>query len=119
MGVYSSCQFLGAGIGGAVGGWCYGQYGTGAVFAFCALTAFSWFLLSLSMQPPRYWANLMISLEQMTEQETQRFTEALLQLAGVETVTLRPEEAVAYLKVDNQRLQKDQLQALIDQYVNR
>lgn len=119
MGIYSSCQFLGAGIGGAAGGWCYGQYGMGAVFVFCALAAFSWFLLSLSMKPPRYWANLMISLADISEQESQNFIDAMLKLEGVEEVTLRADEDVVYLKVDNQCLQKDQLQLVINQYVNQ
>ncbi|MFI3196887.1 MAG: MFS transporter, partial [Methylococcaceae bacterium] len=67
MGVYSTCQFLGAGIGGGVGGWCYGAYGATGVFLFCAAAALSWLILSISMKPPRYWANLLISLEKINE----------------------------------------------------
>ncbi|SJM89791.1 Inner membrane transport protein YajR [Crenothrix polyspora] len=119
MGVYSSCQFLGAGLGGAAGGWCYGQYGMWAVFILCAVAAFSWLLLSLSMKQPRYWANLMLYLNEMSAQEIDTFVTEVLKIVGVEEVTLRTDEAVAYLKVDNQCLQKDQLQALINQYINQ
>jgi predicted MFS family arabinose efflux permease len=118
MGVYSTCQFLGAGIGGGVGGWCYGKFGAAGVFLFCALAALSWFLMSLSMKPPRYWANLLISLENLSEQDANKFVAEMLKLIGVEEVTLRYDEAVAYLKVDNQQLDEDQLQALITRYLN-
>jgi len=118
MGIYSTSQFLGAGIGGAVGGWCYGQFGAGSVFLFCAAAAASWLLLSLSMTPPRYWANLLISLEQLSEQEANDFAAVVLKISGVEDITLHHEEAVAYLKVDNQQLDRDQLQQLITRYIN-
>ncbi len=118
MGIYSTSQFLGAGIGGAAGGWCYGHYGAGSVFLLCAAAATSWLLLSLSMKPPRYWANLLISLEQLSEQEANEFAAVVLKISGVEDITLHYEEAVAYLKVDNQQLDKDQLQELITRYVN-
>ena len=118
MGVYSTCQFLGAGIGGGVGGWCYGAYGASGVFIFCAAIAASWLLWSFSMTPPRYWANLLISLEQLTAQESDAFAAEILILNGVEEVTLHNDEAVAYLKVDNQLLNKEQLQAVISQYLN-
>jgi len=118
MGVYSTSQFLGAGMGGGIGGWCYGQMGASGVFLFCAIVAFTWLLLSLSMKPPRYWANLLISLETISEQVANDFATAMLELNGVEDVTLHYHEGVAYLKVDNQQLDKNQLQRLISTYVN-
>jgi hypothetical protein len=38
-----------------------------------------------------------------------------LKIAGIEEVTLRHEDGVAYLKVDNQRLNSEELQRLITQ----
>jgi MFS family permease len=118
MGVYSTSQFLGAGIGGGVGGWCYGAYGAAGVFLFCALAATTWLVLSLSMKPPRYWANLLISLEKISEQKANDFVTEMLKIKGVEEITLHYDEGVAYLKVDNQQLNRDQLQSLITEYVN-
>jgi MFS family permease len=118
MGVYSTSQFLGAGIGGGVGGWCYGAYGAAGVFLFCALAATTWLILSLSMKPPRYWANLLISLEKISEQKANDFVTEMLKIKGVEEITLHYDEGVAYLKVDNQQLNRDQLQSLITEYVN-
>jgi predicted MFS family arabinose efflux permease len=116
MGIYSTCQFLGAGIGGSLGGWCYGQYGANGVFLMCALAAFTWLLLSLGMKPPRYWANLLISLESVSEQQADEFTAEMLKLSGVEDVALHYEESVAYLKVDNQQLDRQKLQGLINKF---
>ena len=118
MGVYSTCQFLGAGIGGGIGGWCYGEFGAAAVFLFCTAAALSWLVLSISMKPPRYWANLLISLEKISEQQANDFVAKMLEINGVEDITLHYDEGVAYLKVDNQQLDREHLQTLITQYVN-
>jgi predicted MFS family arabinose efflux permease len=116
MGIYSTCQFLGAGIGGSLGGWCYGEYGAPSVFLMCALAALSWLLLSFSMKPPRYWANLLISLQTLTQQQANEFAAEMIDISGVEDVTLHYQENVGYLKVDNQQLDRQSLQRLITKY---
>lgn len=116
MGIYSTCQFMGAGIGGAAGGWCYGHYGAGGVFMACAALAATWLLLAFGMKTPRHWTNLLLSLERIELQKFDEFEQEILAIDGVEDVTLHPEEAVAYLKVDKQQLNTDALQNLIVQY---
>lgn len=116
MGIYTTYQFLGAGIGGSLGGWCYGAYGASAVFLLCALLALSWLLLSFGMNPPRYWANLLVSLQALSQPQADEFATEMLKLSGVEDVTLHHEESVAYLKIDNQILDRQALQAVITKY---
>lgn len=116
MGIYSTSQFLGAGIGGSLGGWCYGEYGAPSVFLLCAVLAFSWLLLSFRMKPPRYWANLLISLQTITGTQADEFATEMLKLRGVEDVTLHYQEGVAYLKIDNQQLDRQALQAIITKF---
>lgn len=116
MGAYSTCQFLGAGIGGSIGGWCYGHYGVSGVFFMGAIAALSWLIVSLSMKPPRYWANLLISIESLNKQKAELLAGDMLKMQGIEEVTLHHEESVAYLKVDNQVLDKNELQYLLRQY---
>ena len=118
MGAYSSSQFLGLFMGGLIGGWFNGKFGVSAVFLFCAAAAFSWLLVSSRMKPPRYVANMLIALEHLSEREANAFVTEMLKISGVEEITLHYEEALVYLKVDNQKLDKDQLQYLITQYVN-
>lgn len=119
MGAYSSCQFMGLFIGGLVGGWFKGVYGETAVFLFCALAALSWLIISLFMKPPRYVANLLISLTHLTQTNEDQLTTELLDIEGVEEVTLNFVDEVAFLKVDNQRLEKERLQALITHYESK
>jgi MFS family permease len=107
---------MGLFLGGVIGGWFNGQFGVTAVFLFCAIAAFSWFLVSLTMKPPRYLANMLISLENLDQQTSDAFMRQLLTVVGVVEVTAHIEEAVAYLKVDSQQLNKDQLQSLLSQY---
>ncbi|MDP3837345.1 MAG: MFS transporter [Methylococcales bacterium] len=118
MGAYSSSQFMGLFLGGALGGWFNGRYGVTAVFLFCAVMAFSWFLVSLTMKQPRYLSNMLISLENVNEQTSSGFVSQLLAIAGVVEVTVHHEEEVAYLKVDSHLLDKEQLQNLIAQYTS-
>jgi predicted MFS family arabinose efflux permease len=116
MGIYSTCQFLGAGIGGSAGGWCLGHYGSWAVFLGCAIAALTWLILSFSMKPPRHWTNLLISLQAIEGQKTGNFAAEMLKIEGVENITLHANDGVAYLKVDNRQLNKAELQQLIDKY---
>ncbi len=109
MGIYSSAQFIGAFIGGASGGWLYGEFGATAVFVFSAAVAASWALVALFMSPPRYLANLLLSLEAVKPERGEEFSRQLLAITGIEEVRLHFEESTAYLKVDNQQLNKNAL----------
>lgn len=115
MGAYSSSQFMGAFIGGVAGGWLYGEMGAQTVFLLSAIAAGSWVIIALFMKPPKYLANMLISLDNINEQQGGEFIDDLLEIAGIEEVKLHFEESVAYLKVDNKILQKDELQALLNQ----
>lgn len=52
MGVYSSCQFLGAFFGGALGGLAHQYIGPGAVFGGATLLCVIWLLLAAGLRPP-------------------------------------------------------------------
>lgn len=116
MGIYSSSQFIGAFLGGTAGGWLYGEFGAASVFMFSAGVAGSWVLIALSMSPPRYWANLLLSLERVKPEQGAEFSRKLLAVTGIEEVRLHFEENAAYLKVDNQQLNKDELTHLLQQW---
>jgi len=116
MGIYSSSQFLGAFLGGASGGWLYGEYGAMAVFLFSVAIAVSWLLIALFMSTPRYWANLLLSLTEVKPEQGAEFSRRLLSISGIEEVRLHFEDKAAYLKVDNQKLDKDQLTEFLKQW---
>ncbi len=116
MGIYSSSQFIGAFLGGASGGWLYGEFGASAVFIFSAAVAGSWILIALFMSTPRYWANLLLSLKSVKPEQGSEFSRLLLNINGIEEVRLHFEENVAYLKIDNQQLDKNELTQLLKQW---
>ncbi len=116
MGAYSSSQFMGAFIGGVSGGWLYGEFGIQTVFLLSAGAAFTWIIVAMFMNTPKYLANMLLSLDEISEEKGEGFIKQLLDIAGIEEVTLHFEESVAYLKVDNKILQKSELQKLLDQW---
>ena len=52
-GLFSTCQFLGAAVGGIAGGWLYSQFGLSAMLLACAALLLCWWLFSLAMVIPQ------------------------------------------------------------------
>ncbi len=106
MGVYSSAQFLGAFAGGFMGGWLSGRYGIGGVFLFSAAITIAWFLLAVTMREPPYLSSYLINVGEVDTQQAEALARQLLKEKGVEEALVLPEDGVAYLKVDLERLDK-------------
>lgn len=104
MGIYSTSQFLGAFAGGTGAGWISGHYGQSAVFVYCAAAGFIWFLVAVSMKPPRHLSSLLIRVGICPDADAQLIGQSLLKVAGVHEAVVVAEEGVAYLKVDRQQL---------------
>lgn len=111
MGVYSTCQFLGAFVGGGLGGWVYGAWGAGAVFMLCGFAAVVWFVLASTMTHPRYLVSYMIRVGDIDAAEAQKLVAQLTGVTGVAEAVVEPEDGIAYLKVDLHALDKKALQA--------
>lgn len=109
-GIYSTSQFLGAFAGGVIGGW-WIQSGVPAdVFIGSAVVVLVWGLVAAYMHPPRYLSSILVSVgenDDLDDAETR-----LRELTGVEEVMLIEEERVAYLKVDSQRFDRNDLRAI-------
>lgn len=116
MGIYSSSQFIGAFLGGASGGWLYGEFGAASVFVFSAAVAGTWVLIALFMSTPRYLANLLLSLQAIKPERGAEFSKSLLAINGIEEVRLHFEENTAYLKIDSQVLNKNELNIFLKQW---
>lgn len=115
MGVYSTSQFLGAFIGGSTGGWLFGEYGAGAVFQMCVVLIDCWLLVSISMKTPRYLANLIVSIESFSTAEIEQLSARLLMIEGVAEAKIHYQDQIAYLKVNNAKLNREQLQSLLSE----
>ncbi len=100
MGFYSSSQFFGAFLGGALGGWLHGRFGLHSVFVFAAAGALVWLLLAASMTAPAKLSSVIYRIGVSGNEEVERLARQLRGLAGVAEVVVVAEEGVAYLKVD-------------------
>lgn len=100
MGFYSSMQFFGAFLGGALGGWLHGQFGLHSIFMCAAAGALVWLGLAGSMVPPPKLANIIHPIRVNTPDEAAALSRQLASLAGVTEAVVVAEEGVAYLKVD-------------------
>ncbi|ARU54806.1 MAG: MFS transporter [Pseudomonadales bacterium] len=111
MGVYSTCQFMGAFVGGTVGGLGLAEWGPDAVILGCVLLGLVWLYFAFTMSSPGYSTSMMIKWHfKLDEESAQKVSDRLSNIAGVEDVVVIIQEQAAYLKVDKQHLDEDALQ---------
>lgn len=97
-GVYSTSQFLGAFLGGALGSLALTYGGEGMVFALCGVLASSWFFVAIFMAKPRHLSSVMVQLAEATDQNL--WLSKLQQIPGVAEVAYIESQRAARLKVD-------------------
>ncbi len=112
MGVYSSSQFMGIFIGGAVGGLVYQQFGVGAVFVFAGVIAVIWVLLVWGLDNPRL-SSYTLALEEMATLPAEQIKQRLEQTKGVYAVALATEDHTALLKVNKNELDEAALLRMV------
>lgn len=111
MGVYTSSQFIGAFLGGALGGWAHGAHGFDGVFLLDALLLLLWLAAAATMRPPRYLANELLKVGATSVVEAEELRQKLLAIVGVVEASVNVEDGVAYLKVDSRLLNREALAA--------
>ena len=111
-GVYSSSQFLGIFVGGAVGGWMHQHYGQTGVFAFATVMALLWLAVAATMARPSHHVTRVARIEALDRAGTEALAARLRDLPGVIEVVLVPEERTAYLKIDSRQFDADALAAV-------
>lgn len=104
MGVYSASQFMGAFVGGALGGYLLESFGGEVLLLSLAGVALLWLLVSFTMSEPVYAQTKMIYLGRMARPVGEKIAQRLLAVQGVNEATVLAEEGTAYLKVDRKRL---------------
>jgi len=100
MGIYSTSQFLGLFVGGALAGVLYQYQGSQGIFMINALLGLIWFVTSLSMQPYVYFSLLTIPLTNKSTTQMDRLIDQLLVVAGVKEVSFSDEDKLLYLRID-------------------
>ncbi|EFK95248.1 Inner membrane transport protein yajR, partial [sediment metagenome] len=99
MGVYNTAQALGLFFGGAAGGWLAQHVGFSAVFVFCAGLMLLWIAAAATMTPPPRVKTQMFHVGALKAVDAERLATRLTVFAGIEAVTVLPDEGTVMLKV--------------------
>jgi MFS family permease len=100
MGVYSSSQFFGAFLGGALGGWVLGAWGEASVYLLCAALLLVWGVYALTMAPPARVSTRVVRVGVMTKLRAQQVALELRDIQGIVEAVVLAEEGVAYVKYE-------------------
>ena len=109
MGVYSTSQFSGAFLGGALGGIMLQQAGLQGVIWLMVGVLLLWLLVALSMPAPGYTTSFVVQLRHEARARFGEIDQSLRQLPGVQDVVIVEEADTAYLKVDRRQFDAMQL----------
>ena len=99
-GVYSTSQFLGAAIGGVLGGYFYQYYGYNGVFLFTAVIGAIWFVAAYSMEKPLPLSIASVPIYPLNQDEVEDIEKQLLAYDGIYEVVVLIEEQRVYFKID-------------------
>ena len=99
MGMYSSSQFLGIFVGGALSGIVFQWHGNQGIFIMNGLIALVWFFIAIYMKPTQYQLTLMIPYTKKDIDE-KALIDSLRALPGVDQVIISHEEGLVYLRVN-------------------
>ena len=111
LGAYSTCQFFGAFLGGVLGGWVHGRFGTLAVFALCAVLVLFWLVIASTMHRPLPLSTQLLRVGALSAEQAAHLTRELQAIRGVANVVIVVADGVAYLKVNRRDLDRDALLA--------
>lgn len=109
MGAYSSSQFFGVFIGGAMGGWFSQHTGLDSVLWFNVALISLWFVLILSMREPQYSSSILLNVGKLDNSQAAELANTLSQIEGVLDATVIAEDGIAYIKIDKQLLNEEDL----------
>lgn len=113
MGVYSTSQFLGAALGGILGGWMFQHGGLTTVFLGCAALCGLWLVVAVTMNEPPYVTSLRMPLSPEALREA-GLSERLKAVPGVTDAVVVADEAAIYIKLDTQILDRSTLERLVN-----
>ncbi|GAB6071193.1 MFS transporter [Thiomicrorhabdus hydrogeniphila] len=99
-GVFSTSQFLGAALGGAMGGYFYQHFGHDGVFIFTAVIGTLWTLAALTMEKPLPLSIASVPIEDLKPDEAESLQKTLLAYDGIYEVVVLPDEKRVYFKID-------------------
>ncbi len=113
LGIYSTSQFLGIFVGGALGGVLLQHAGRDGVYALVLAAGLLWLVFFAGLKPPRMLSSRMVSVVVPDATAAQRLGAALERVAGVEEAVVMAEEGVAVLRVRSGQLDEAALRDVV------
>lgn len=98
MGIYSSAQFLGAFIGGTLGGVIFSYFDVSGVFIAGAVLTLIWLIIIVPMRPPKHLSTRILQLDDLSSENANKIAQQLDDIKGVAETILVVEEHIAYVK---------------------
>ena len=112
MGIYSSSQFLGIFAGGALAGVVFHYAGNNGIFMFNAGVGLLWIVIAAYIKPNAYQLTHTISFNSIPEDDA-LLTETLLQLPGVNSVSISRAEQKIHLRIEKANYVKNSAEAIL------
>ena len=113
MGIYSTSQFVGAFLGGILGGFILTYWGPLELLWSAAGLCLLWLMVLVGFKQPRHLSSRIFTLPSMTGEALEAFKNELASLQGVVEVVFLEEETTGYLKLDKQQLDEQVLDKLL------
>lgn len=114
-GIYSTSQFLGAALGGLLGGYFYQYHGYDGVFLFTAVIGSVWFIAAITMTQPLPLSIASVPLGNIQAEDVALIEEKLLAYDGIYEAVVLLDEQRAYFKVDRKIVNEAALIDYIEQ----
>lgn len=109
MGAYSTSQFLGVFLGGLAGGALSESFGIAGVASFNVMLLMLWAGMAITMKRPHFYTSYLMNVGEVNEEQAEEKIRALSVLPGVMDVTVIAEDGVAYLKLDKEQVNMDDI----------
>lgn len=114
LGAFSTAQYLGAFLGGALAGLMHEHFGTSAVFVACALVCLAWLVLAMRLDTPAALSLRTVPVGELTGSQARALAKRLLSVPGVAEAVVVAEQHLAYVKVDRQQVDSAALDAIAE-----
>lgn len=113
MGIYSSMQFLGAFIGGSLGGWILADANSSALFVGLGVLMVFWSLIIWRSSAPQHLTSVRLAIQPLDDEQVHQYQRQLMELTGVSEVSPLASEGAIYLKVSADAFDITQALAII------
>lgn len=115
-GIYTTWQFLGAFLGGVIGGYSLQKFGPSGVIILCIALLVCWLLVSVGLQQVLATTRMTFQVDGLNERQAASLSSDLTALSGIEEAIVIADEGAVYLKVQRDQYDAQAIQGLLARY---